>query len=185
MAFIEIVRHEAAEGTLKEVYDAIAKSRGSIAEVHQVSSLHPELMEGHLAFYMTLMYGRGGLSRRERELLATAVSRFNDCDYCITHHKKALERYEKDEALVAAIEADPERAPLSDRDRALVTYAAKLTATPSAVTQADVDAVRAAGFEDKDVLACAAIVGYFNFVNRLVLGLGVHLEAVDERDYKY
>lgn len=185
MAFIEIVAPAQAEGKLKEVYESIAKSRGSIAEVHQVASLHPELMQAHHDFYMTLIYGRGGLSRLQRELVATSVSRANGCEYCTVHHSEAYARYEKDTEKVRAVAANPESAPLADDERALVAYALKLTRTPSAVTRSDVDALRAAGLSDRDVLAAAAVTGYFNFVNRLVLGCGVDLEAQEEREYRY
>ncbi len=184
MAFIAVVSPDKAEGDLKEIYDRIGSARGSIAHVHQIASLHPELMQGHLDFYMTLMFGKGGLKRRERELIATAVSRLNGCEYCTVHHGEAFARYEKEASLVTDLMASPEKAGLNDRDRALVTYATKLTRTPNAVESADVDAVRKQGFDDKDVLAAAAITGYFNFVNRLVLGLGVDLEHAEVREYK-
>ena len=52
----------------------------------------------------------------------------------------------------------------------------KLTATPSAVTRADVDALRAQGLSDTDVLQLAEVVGYYAYVNRIADGLGVELE---------
>ena len=58
----------------------------------------------------------------------------------------------------------------------MLTYAEKLTRTPAAVRRADVDALRAAGFSDADVLAIVQVVGYYAYVNRLADGLGVELE---------
>lgn len=185
MPFITVIPPDSASGKLQDVYSEISRSRGSIANVLQITSLHPELTEAHLDLYMTLMYGRGGLSRGERELVGTAVSRFNACEYCVMHHSEAYARYEKDAAKVAAVVKDPLAAPLSARERALLQYAYKLTREPGKVTQGDVDALRKAGVEDRDVLACAAITAYFNWVNRIVLGCGVELEKRDERVYKY
>ena len=58
----------------------------------------------------------------------------------------------------------------------MLTYASKLTRTPGAMARADVEALRAAGFSDADVLAIAEVVGYFAYVNRIADGLGVTLE---------
>lgn len=60
--------------------------------------------------------------------------------------------------------------------RTLLEYTGKLTRTPAAVTRADVDAVRAAGYTDEAVLHAVEITAYFAFVNRLADGLGVELE---------
>ena len=185
MAFIDIVRPQAAEGELKAIYADIQERRGGIAEVHQLASLHPPLMQTHLDLYMAIMFGKGGLHRRERELVATAVSRANDCRYCTMHHAEAWRRYEKDEEKVQALIKDPETAPLDERERALVSYALKLTRTPSAVTQADVDAVLAQDYTQQDVLGVASVTAYFNFVNRLVLGLGAELEEDGGKGYDY
>lgn len=58
----------------------------------------------------------------------------------------------------------------------MLTYAEKLTATPAAMTRADVGALRAEGFSDADVLAIAEVTAYFAYVNRLADGLGVAIE---------
>ncbi len=76
-----------------------------------------------------------------------------------------------------ALAASPEAAPLPDRTRALVTYALKLTREPARMAEADVAPLRAAGLSDRGIHDAAAIVGYFNFVNRLAEGLGVALET--------
>lgn len=76
-----------------------------------------------------------------------------------------------------ALTASPEEAPRPDRTRALVAYALKLTRDPARMSEADLAPLRAAGFSDHGIHDAAAIVGYFNFVNRLAEGLGVALET--------
>lgn len=75
-----------------------------------------------------------------------------------------------------ALEADPATAPLTDRERAIVDYAIKLTTSPDAMTEADVSALREAGLPDAAILDACQIVAYYNYVNRLADGLGVELE---------
>lgn len=76
-----------------------------------------------------------------------------------------------------ALAASPQDAPLPDRTRVLVTYALQLTRAPARMSEADLAPLRAAGLSDRGIHDAAAIVGYFNFVNRLVEGLGVALET--------
>ena len=75
-----------------------------------------------------------------------------------------------------ALAADPWAADLATAHRAMVDYALKLTRTPGAMTHADVDALRAEGFDDTAVLDIAQVTAYYNYVNRLADGLGVELE---------
>ena len=65
---------------------------------------------------------------------------------------------------------------LPQADRALLSYAAKLTRTPGAMTAADVESLRQSGFDDRAIHDACAVVGYFAFVNRIADGLGVELE---------
>jgi uncharacterized peroxidase-related enzyme len=74
------------------------------------------------------------------------------------------------------LEVDYRAAELGDRRRAMLEYAAKLTLTPAAVRREDVDALRAVGFDDADVLAIAEVTSYYAYANRIADGLGVRLE---------
>ena len=72
--------------------------------------------------------------------------------------------------------AVPEGIVLTPRERALLTYAEKLTRTPAAITRDDIAPLRAAGLDDRGIHDACAIVAYFAFVNRIADGLGVELE---------
>lgn len=137
-----------------------------------IDVIDPEDAEGKLAGF----YDRVGAERGND---------INDCEYCITHHTEALERYEDDQRLLERLAKDPKTAPLDPEDKALVTYAMKLTSRPGEVGEADVQALREAGFDDEDILAAGAVTSYFNFVNRLNLGLGAELEDETDREYAY
>jgi uncharacterized peroxidase-related enzyme len=71
-------------------------------------------------------------------------------------------------------------APVTERERALLAYAEKLTATPAEMGRSDLEPLRAAGLEDRDILDLAQVVAYFNYVNRIADGLGVELEQPEE-----
>jgi len=94
----------------------------------------------------------------------------------VTHHRRGLRRLLEDDPLLERIEADFESAGLAPRRLELLRYAAKLTRAPASVARADVQALRAVGFSDVDVLQAAEVVGYYAYVNRIADGLGVELE---------
>ncbi len=78
--------------------------------------------------------------------------------------------------LPKALARDWREAALSEADRAMLSYAVKLTRNPHAVSQHDVDALLDAGFDETAVLDVCQVVSYYNYVNRLADGLGVELE---------
>ena len=83
----------------------------------------------------------------------------------------------KDDALFSLVEADWRSAPLSEKRRAMLEYAVKLTLRPGEMEQADVERLREVGFSDRDILDIVEVTGYYAYVNRIADGLGVPLEA--------
>jgi uncharacterized peroxidase-related enzyme len=81
------------------------------------------------------------------------------------------------DAILAALATRPlDPDCFDDAERALLTYADKLTLMPAAIAKDDVQQLRAAGFDDRAIHDACAIVAYFAFVNRIADGLGVDLE---------
>jgi uncharacterized peroxidase-related enzyme len=81
-----------------------------------------------------------------------------------------------DEALVAALRADYRTAPIDDRDRTMLDYAAQLTRDATKLGPADLDRLRAAGFDDRGILQITLIASWFNYINRVADALGVGRE---------
>jgi uncharacterized peroxidase-related enzyme len=183
--WIETIGVDAAQGRLREVYERIAKRRGKVSNIMAVQSLDPDSMEAHLELYLAVMFRRGGLSRAEREMVAVAVSVANGCDYCIRHHAEALQAYWKDADRVRMLETGQEPPDLSPRERAMVVHARLLTLAAGDVRRQHVDQLRSAGLQDEEVLHLHLVIGYFNFVNRLALGLGVEFSADEAAGYRY
>lgn len=80
------------------------------------------------------------------------------------------------DALIAAFEEDYRLADVSDRERAILDYAIKLTLHPSKMASDDVGALRDAGLSDDTIHDVAQVVGFFNLYNRLADGLGIQPE---------
>lgn len=83
----------------------------------------------------------------------------------------------RNDELADAIEVDfTTAADLGSRRHAMLTYALKLTRTPTEMTQADVGSLRTAGFSDLDILHIVEVTAYYAYVNRLADALGVSIE---------
>ena len=78
--------------------------------------------------------------------------------------------------MLARIEDGWRDADLGPRREALLEYVEKLTLRPAQMERGDVEALRAVGFEDADILATAECAAYYAYANRIVDGLGVQLE---------
>lgn len=176
IAWIKVIDEAEAGGELRQAYEQVGAARGRVANILKVHSVQPRAMIAHLRLYVELLFGKSELSRVEREMIAVAVSWANRCRYCLEHHAEPLRALTKDEGWVRALKADPAGAVLTQRQRALVEYALKLTLRPAEVAEADMAALQAAELSDAAIHDAAAVSAYFNFVNRLALGLGVRLE---------
>jgi len=186
MPYIDVIAHENAEGELKSIYDDLVKKRGKLAEVHKIQSLNPKSIVNHMDLYMTIMFGKSPLKRYQREMMAVVVSSNNSCPYCIKHHAEALNHFWKDEHKTEMLAEDYTQIDLNETDLALCTYAAHLTKNPADIEDSNIiNQLKKAGLDDRSILDAALVVAYFNFVNRMVLGLGVQLEDDGGGGYSY
>ena len=138
-----------------------------------------DVLRQRSAAYNAIMYAPGGLDRADRELGALVVSTLNGCPYCASVHAQRLIQLSKRAELVRAVFADPMSAGESDRDRALIRYAQRLTLYANEFSTADVERLRAVGLSDGEILDYTHAVAIFGWANRLMQTLGepVHRQA--------
>lgn len=98
------------------------------------------------------------------------------------HHGEVLLALTKDDGLLSELQRDPLAAALDPRRRALVEMAVRLTRSPAAVVEDDLAKMREAGLSDEAIHDATAVIAYFNFVNRIALGLGVEIEDEYKKD---
>ncbi|MBI3587266.1 MAG: peroxidase-related enzyme [Ignavibacteriales bacterium] len=177
MAFIRMIPEEEARGPLKELYTSYRAPWGGVDNILKIHSLLPDTLKPHYDLYKSVMFGKGPLSRRQREMIAIVVSRSNNCTYCIHHHSDALLRVTKDRPLADALRAGDRSAPLSDVEHMMLEFAERLTKQPTKNFSFEVSRLKENGFTDDTILHITLIVGYFNFVNRIAIGLSVELES--------
>ena len=184
MAYIETITYEKATGELKEIYDELITKRGKLADVHKIQSLNPKTIVSHMQLYMDIMFGQSPLKRYQREMIAVVVSSANQCEYCIQHHKEALMHYWKDEQKVKLLIESIDEAEISTQDKTLCTYAKNITLTPAS-DKTQIDALKNQGLTEREILDATLVIAYFNFVNRIVLGLGLEITTEEIKGYNY
>ena len=82
MAFVRKVAIEAAQGPLKQIYDAAVARAGKVFEILRVQSLNPQSLQAMLGLYTaTTTSPHNSLPRWVREAIGTVVSRVNHCVY--------------------------------------------------------------------------------------------------------
>jgi len=155
-----------------ELWRPSLEKLGFVPNVLRLYALRPDNLLAWNAWYDVAMKGDSGLTKAEREMIAVVVSVANDCAYCIAAHGAALRKLTKDPVLADAIAADHASAPIEQRVGAMLDYAVKLTLRPTEMSEADVVALREAGWSDEDVMDVAEVTGLFNMSNRMASGLG-------------
>ena len=174
-AWVQMIAEDEAEGQLRAVYQELLGEgrRSSVPDFLRLHSLVPRAIIPLAQLHRAIAYGPGALSRVQRELIATVVSAINGCTLCQELHSRLLLHRTRDETLVAQVLSDFRTAPLAAVDRALLEYAAKLTTTPAAVEESDVERLRQLGLSDAAIVEIATQTALFNYLNRVIQGLGL------------
>ncbi|MGQ0841199.1 carboxymuconolactone decarboxylase family protein [Actinokineospora sp.] len=153
------------------------KSLPADAVLLQVFRTYPETAKPLIDYHELVMRGSSPFTLAERELIAAYVSGVNACDYCHGVHTATAEAFGVPPGLLAAAVADLDTAPIDDKLKAVLRYVGTLTRTPSRVTAADAQAVFDAGWDEKALHDAVLVCALFNFMNRMVDGLGVRADA--------
>mgnify|MGYP003347395456 CR=1 FL=1 len=114
-----------------------------------------------------LMLADSGLTKLEREMIAVAVSAVNHCHYCLTAHGAAVRQRAKNPEMGELIAQNYRAADLPPRQNAMLDFAVKGTAEPWTVEEKDREALRQAGFGERDIWDIAAVAGFYNMSNRI------------------
>ena len=155
------------QAVLKESHPKAMVSDYYLFLVHQ-----PEILRQRSTAFNAIMYAPGGLSRAERELASTVVSRINGCVYCASVHAQRFEQMAHRNDVIAQVFDDPHTAGTTDRERAIAAFSIELTVAPDQVGAASMARLHAVGLSDDEILDLMHSVAIFAWANRLMLNLG-------------
>lgn len=146
------------------------------ANLIDVFKAFPETSKPLIELNEALLRGPSPFTEAERELIAAYVSGLNGCRYCHGVHTATAERLGVPPGAIRRLLGSPGSPELPAKMKPILRYAEKLTYSPNGVTQADAEAVFAAGWNEAALYYTVAVTALFNFMNRLVEGLGIALD---------
>jgi uncharacterized peroxidase-related enzyme len=142
------------------------------AGVRHILQLNKPVGRHLIELHSALMRGDSPLAPAQHELIAAYVSGLNACQYCYGVHSETARAFGLPETALEAMLSDLDTAPVEPKLRPLLAYAKKLTLMPAKMTQADADAVFAAGWSERALHDAVLTTCLFNFMNRLLEGHG-------------
>lgn len=140
---------------------------GLIPNVLRAYAFDKAKLDAFSAMYNDLMLGESGLSKLEREMIAVVVSSVNKCFYCLTAHGAAVRALSGDPILGEMLVMNWRVADLNPRQQAMLGFAEQITIASAKTSDADRQALRDAGFSDRDIWDIACVAGFYNMTNRV------------------
>lgn len=130
-------------------------------------------------FHDVVLRGPSPLGVEQRELIAAYVSGLNACHWCHRIHTRVAAAFGVDRDLLEQVVDDVDSSAVAEEMKPLLRLVRKLTLTPGRMTRADAEAVFAVGWDDRALHDTVSICALFNFMNRLVEGLGIGGDTED------
>lgn len=150
----------------------LSHPKARTSDFYLLLARQPRVLSERSQAFNAIMYAPGGLSRAEREVAATAVSRSNGCVYCASVHAQRFEQLAKRNDVMAQMFDDPDTAGTNARERAIIQSSLALTRAPGSFGAAQLQPLRDAGLTDQEILDMLHSAALFGWANRLMLNLG-------------
>ena len=174
MARISLISPESATAEVKEIYEKTL--RGKPGNAQKALAHRPDMLKNFLSFYPSV--GRS-LDRKLYELIYIRVSLINGCHYCTQHHLASSKRAGLTTEDWTALQAG-DYSRYSEKERAALAYAEKLTRTPHDINDADF-APLTAQFSEPEIVDLHLLTGVANLTNRFTDPLGLEVEFPEEK----
>ncbi len=154
----------------KKYFEVCLEKLGMVPNVLRAHAFDIDKLNAFTALYNDLMLADSGLTKLEREMIAVVVSSINRCYYCLVAHGAAVRALSGDPALGEMLVMNYRVAPLTEKQRAMLDFSAKLTTASATIEDADRVALRDVGFSDRDIWDIVNVAAFFNMTNRVASG---------------
>ncbi|MBN9888791.1 peroxidase-related enzyme [Salipiger abyssi] len=151
----------------QKYFDICDEKLGMVPNVLKAHAFDIAKLNAFTGLYNELMLAESGLSKLEREMIAVVVSSINKCFYCLTAHGAAVRALSGDPKLGEMLVMNWRVADLPYRQRAMLSFAEKMTKSSAEIAEYDREALRDAGFSDRDIWDIANVAAFFNMTNRV------------------
>lgn len=152
---------------IRERIQAVHEKSGFIPNVFLALAHRPDEFRAFFAYHDALMEKPGNLTKAEREMIVVATSAANQCQYCVIAHGAILRIRAKNALIADQVATNYRKADITDRQKAMLDFAMKVSQAAYAVGEADFDALKAHGFTEEDIWDVAGISAFFGMSNRL------------------
>jgi len=146
---------------------AVQEKSGFIPNVFLALAHRPDEFRAFFAYHDALMEKPGSLSKAEREMIVVATSSLNQCQYCVIAHGAILRIRAKNPLVADQVAVNYRKADITDRQKAMLDFAVKVSAESYRVGEGDLEALRSHGFSEEDAWDIAAISAFFGMSNRM------------------
>jgi uncharacterized peroxidase-related enzyme len=180
--FIQTIQEVDAKGKLREIYDGDRKSLGYVPNHAKVFSLRPEVLDAWRAFQGSI---RRNLRLRRYELVTLAAAKVLNCRYCLLAHGTILNKDGVSVDQLRAILTNFHDAGLERDEVVMMEFAQKIARSANEVTQTDVDALRALGLKDIEILDITLTATMRSFASKTFDAMGAEPDpAYDELEHQ-
>jgi len=173
--FIQTISEAEAESKLLEIYEGDRKSLGYVPNHAKVFSLRPDVLEAWRAFQGSI---RKNLRLRRYELITLAAAMALKCRYCLLAHSAILIKSGVSMDQLRLILTNFKDAGLERDEIAMMEFAQKIIVNANEISQADIDALRALGHEDVEILDITLTATMRSFASKTFDALGAGPDPV-------
>jgi uncharacterized peroxidase-related enzyme len=173
---IPIIEEEAATGAVAETYADYRSrfGREHVPGILKCFATHPPLLKQMLELASSFLFAESLLTRTTKEMIATYVSSLNACAYCLDSHANSLHQAGgSDELLLAIFQGDLKSPSISPKERALLTFTAKVTEESYKVSATDIQSLQTVGWHHQQIAEAIHIAALFACFNRVANAFGL------------
>ncbi|WP_242674427.1 peroxidase-related enzyme [Marinobacter halodurans] len=152
---------------IRERIEAVQEKSGFIPNVFLALAHRPDEFRAFFAYHDALMEKPGNLTKAEREMIVVATSSANECQYCVIAHGAILRVRAKNPLIADQVATNYRKADITDRQKAMLDFAMKVSGKAQQVDERDFDALKAHGFSEEDIWDIAGISAFFGMSNRI------------------
>ncbi|WP_457749624.1 carboxymuconolactone decarboxylase family protein [Sulfurimonas sp.] len=175
MAYIDLPEFEEMIPEIQQKARPILEKTGSLGEIFKLLALDKKVYFATDAMVQGYLLDETYLSYDIKEAIALLISKENSCKMCVNVHKNIAKMLGLSEEKIERILKGIEHMSIDAKEKALLEFCVQASKKDNyKTTQADINALKAYGWSDNELLEAVAIVGYFNYINTLsnVFGLG-------------
>ncbi len=152
---------------IREKILAVQEKAGFVPNVFLALAHRPAEFRAFFAYHDALMEKESGLSKADMEMIVTATSGANNCQYCVVAHGAILRIRAKNSLIADQVAINYRKADITPRQRAMLDFAMKVSLDAATIGDGDFETLRDHDFSDEDIWDIAGITAFFGLSNRM------------------